>query len=421
MRPFRRAKMGCLSLALMVGCTQNNSGNAENDPAVRLPALHALGVNHGDAVVARGKLEPAGGVVAITAPLGNRLLRLDVAEGDRVDQGATLGELNTLRARHIEKSVAEAQLAEAESNIKAKEEVAIANLEVARVRLEQAKLMVAQAEAELEQANQPKGRMGLLDHEVQLATDKLKRLREAADDPDTKKLVNQSTLDQHQLSLDQSQSQLNAARVTAKQKIESGKLAIKAAEKEFKAAEVAIESGRASASLDSLQRKLELLDLQIKASELVSPLEGRVVSVNIRPGEATAGLPIMHIADTSEMICRAEINVADLPRIKVGSPAKVSSLALPRVLSGKVKSISRMIGSPRLPTANPLARVDWRSAEVMISIDGKDNQAAVNLINLQVDVAIQAEPRVDIGQDSHAKKVPQDVSAGDAADADGPK
>ena len=394
-----------LLLALLVGCTRNHAGTAASDSTVQLPALRALGVKNGDAVVARGKLEPAGGIVAITAPPGNRLVRLDVAEGDLVDQGATLGELSTLRARQIEKSVAEAQLAEAKASIKAKEQVAIANLEVARVGLERAKLMVSQAEAELQRANQADGRLGLLEHEVQLAKDQLKRLREAAEDPNTKRLVSQSTLDQNQLSVDQSQSELNAARETAKQKIESGKLAVKAAETEFKAAEVAIESARASASLDSLQRQLELLDLQIKASELVSPVKGRVVSVNIRRGEATVGVPLMQIADTSEMQCRAEINVADLPRIQVGSPAKVSSLALPRVLSGKVKSISPMIGSPQLPTANPLARVDWRSAEVVISIDPKDNQAAANLINLQVDVAIKTEP--------------QDVPAGDTERANG--
>jgi len=82
--------------------------------------------------------------------------------------------------------------------------------------------------------------------------------------------------------------------------------------------------------------------------------------------------------------------VVDLQRVAIGANATITSAALPKPLRGKVKSISQLIGSPRLPTLNPMARVDWRSAQVIIEIDDASNAEAAQRIHLQVDIAIEA-------------------------------
>ncbi len=91
------------------------------------------------------------------------------------------------------------------------------------------------------------------------------------------------------------------------------------------------------------------------------------------------------------MIVRAEVNVVDLQRVHVGAKATLTSAALLKPLTGKVKSISRLVGTPRLPNPNPMARVDWRSAHVVIEIDEASVEAAAQRIQLQVDVAIAAD------------------------------
>ena len=54
-------------------------------------------------------------------------------------------------------------------------------------------------------------------------------------------------------------------------------------------------------------------------------------------------------------------------------------------------------GSPRLPDPNPLARVDWRSVEVVIKLDEEGASKAADLINLQVEVAIATDtPAVEL-------------------------
>ena len=374
-------------------------GRQPQSAGAKLPALSALSVNDGEdkhAVVARGRLEPTGGVIAILAPAGNRLLRLDVKEGDPVEKGMLLGELDGLQARRIERALAEDQLAEAKAQFGAKQRVAEANLEVARVGLAQARQLLAHAESELERARQADGRLGLLRKEVRMAQDKLNRLRDANRDPSTPNLVSRSTLNDHQLLVDQSQADLSAAEQEASKKIESARLGVQLAEKEFEAAEVAIETAKSSASFRSLERRLELIDLQVKATKLVSPINGCVVSVSAKVGEATVGAPLLHVADTKQMECHTEINVADLHRIRPGAEAKISSPAFPdRVLTGTVKTISQIVGAPRLPAGNPLAPADWRSAEVVIRINHEDCEVAAGLIHLQVDVALRAEPVVE--------------------------
>ena len=85
------------------------------------------------------------------------------------------------------------------------------------------------------------------------------------------------------------------------------------------------------------------------------------------------------------------MNVAELPRVKVGARATITSSAFYGAMGGEVTSISSMIGSPRLPDPNPLARVDWRSVEVVVELDEEASVKAADLINLQVDVAIAAD------------------------------
>jgi HlyD family secretion protein len=206
-------------------------------------------------------------------------------------------------------------------------------------------------------------------------------------------LITPSSIEQQQLLVDQSRSVLNVARRDAQQMIAEGKLAIEGAEKEILANQLAVTAAKSASGIQTMEKQIELLRLQLKTTKLISPIDGTVLSIDTKAGEpTTTTTPIMRLADTRRMIARAEINVVDLQRIAIGANATITSSAIRVPLRGKVKSVSQLVGSPRLASPNPMARVDWRSAQVIIEIDSESVGPAAERIHLQVDIAIEAEP-----------------------------
>jgi HlyD family secretion protein len=372
------------------GCNRAGTSQTAGNSTTRLPALAALGAEPGGALVAQGQLEPASGILPIVAPPGDRVESIDVTEGQAVKEGASLGRLASQAIRELELQIAMARRDEAVAKVNAEEAAAVAKLEVAKVGLRQAKLAVEQAAKTLEDAESTGGNLALLEQQLAIAEAKLTQLRTAASDRDTGRLVTQTTIEQQQLAVDQSRSQLNLARREAQDKIAEGTLAVEAAEKEIRASELAIASAKAASGVQTMDKQIQLLELQLKSIKLTSPINATVLSIDIRPGEPTSALPILRIADTSKMVAKAEVNVADLPRISIGANATITSSAFDNPMRGKVVSISRLVGSPSLPNANPMARVDWRSAEVVIEIDPEFVAQAAQRIQMQVDVAIEA-------------------------------
>lgn len=381
----------CIFVVAFIGCARRSADDTAQKSVGTLPALVALGAKPGAAIVAQGQLEPTNGILPIVASPGDRVESIDVVEGQTIKDGDSLGKLASQAAKELELEIAIARRAEAKAKVNAEEATARAKLEVAKVGLRQSKQSIDQAVKSLEEAESGGGKMSLLAQQLSIAEAKLDQLRTASSDRDTGRLVTASAIEQQQLSVDQSRAELNLGRRDAQEKIADGTLSIEAAEKEIHANELAIVSAKAASGLQTMDKQIELLELQLKSIKLVSPINGVVLSIDTGPGEPTSAFPIMRLADTSQMIARAEINVADLHRIKIGAKTTVTSSAIEGTLFGNVASISRMVGSPRLPSSNPLARVDWRSAEVIIEIDAESIERAGQRIQLQVDVAIEAE------------------------------
>ncbi len=377
----------------LTGCQDGSAPVDQFEDVTAVPALAALGASGDQAILAQGQLLPSNGVISVIAAPGDRIQSLQVTAGQAVKTGQTLGRLESQAAREGELAVALAQRKEAEAQAAAEQAVAEAKLEVARTQLEQARLQVQQAKEKFALAQASGGKLDLLDQQVALAESKLAQMRNASSDPAAGRLITASTLDQQQLAVDQARSDLAAARAEARAASQAGDLAVKAAEQELRAAEVAITSGKAALPVESLDEQINLLQLQLDASKLISPIDGTVVAVHMHPGQPTTGQPILQIADLSNMICKVEVNVSQLSKVKPGARASITSAAIDGSLQGTVRSISRLIGSPQLPSPNPMARVDYRSGEVVVQIEPSDAPRAAELINLQVDVAIAHEDR----------------------------
>src|SRR6056297_1180054 len=329
-------------------------------PAVgRLPALEALGTAPGNAIVAQGQLKPAAGILPITAPSGDRVEALQVDVGERVDAGAVLGRLASQKADELELAIAETKLREGRQQLAAEQEVARARLKVATIAREQAELQVAQAREQQRRAAAEGGRFALLQQRITIAQNKLQQLRTAAADPTAGQLVSESSLQEQQLTVDEAVEALQTARDETEAKIEAAQLAVDGAQQEIRTADLAITAAEAAAGLDSLEKQIELSHVQYNAVQLHSLLAATVLSIDIHAGEPTTGMPIMRLASTREMVCLAEVHIAELPRLAIGAPATISSPAFDGTLRGRVQAISPLIGSPTLPDPNPMARVDW--------------------------------------------------------------
>lgn len=388
--PMFRIAVLVLGCAVLLGCNREQWTEGDGEPQL-LPAVAALDAPPGEVVLAQGRLEPAGGVIPIVAPQGDRIEQLSVAAGDSVTAGMVVGRLAGREMREAELAVAETQLEEARERRRAAAAAARAELEVAAVGVKRNERQLREAEAALARAQAPGGELELLERRLQLAEEKLAQLRQAAAEPQSRRLVGATAVQQQELVVEAARTELESARREAEGAVEAAQLVLEASQKEQRAAELAIESASATAPLKSLEKQVELLELQVQQAELVSPISGTVLAVDMAAGEPTTGMPVMRVADTSQMICRAEVPVAELPRIAIGAEAKMTGGGLSAPISGRVGSISRVIGSPRLPSPSPLSRVDWRAADVVIHVDPADAQRAAQLINARVDVAIRAK------------------------------
>jgi HlyD family secretion protein len=104
------------------------------------------------------------------------------------------------------------------------------------------------------------------------------------------------------------------------------------------------------------------------------------------------------------MVCVAEVYEADVKNLKVGQAAVIRSPAFagkfadgldPETkertggITGKIKRIGGVIGSPGLANRNPLAPADRSVVEVRIALDEAATEEASHRVGLQVTVEFE--------------------------------
>lgn len=384
-----------LLTAIPAGCNRDGSGpwsNPAKPTSQRDRQDDSQPRPRGERVVAQGTLQPRGGVLSVMAPPGDRVLSVAVTEGQEVAAGDLLVELESRRVRLVELEVAQTKLAEARARLNAEKAAAQAKLQVARTRLAQAESQLLQSKNKLAIAEGEGGSIDLLRRAAELGQRKLDRLRSAANDPTTTRLVSDNKLEEESLRISETRAQFETALSDANDALKSGELNVQAAKQEIVAAERAIEAAEAGGALGALNKQIELLELSLETTRLTSPTDARILSVETMPGQATTTMPLLHLADTSDMTCVAEVNVADLQRIQPGQTVSMTSPGLSKPLSGMVERVHQMIVAPALPNPFPMAPVDRFTAEVTIAISPEFAAAAAERISLQVEVTIQTEP-----------------------------
>jgi len=338
-------------------------------------------------VVAQGKLLPKTGVIQVAAIPGDRIEQVKVRAGDTVKVGDVLVVLASESIRRDELSIGEQKLAEAKSQLYAKRKEADLQVSSAEIQVSQAKLQIEQAEKSLDAAERQSTQLSE-------AKDQVDRLVKLTTDPKTRGMVGSIDADQKRIELDQTQSRFEQVVLAAEQAVALARFGLEAAERKQ---QLAIESRSLVDTLipmGSLEKQIDLLRKQIEMSRVLAPTSGFILTVNADAGEMVAQMPLLEMADLSEMVCIAEVSDASIRFLEVGHPANLESAALSKPLHGVVERIDRIVGSPQMKVPNPLAKTDFRAVPVWIAIDKEDMEAAAKLVQLHVDVTMEIMPKV---------------------------
>lgn len=367
-------------------------------PEVQPPSAdHTTSEPKGEGIWTLGRLEPAGGVVELGGIPGDRLLRLDVRQGDRVTAGMVLGQWESEVLREAEWQLAKAQLAEAEQQWNFKIAEAEEQLAAARLAEEQARKK-ATWELAAEQHKLTAARLAL-----RLAEDRRNRITTVvAMAPD---LLSEAEVMEADLQWERATAELEAIEAAVELVRQAGQLAVERAAAELQAAQRALDRLRQSEPLTVLRQQVATAHQRYLDSQFVSPLEGTVIRVFMEPGERVAQTPVLQIADLTRIVCVAEVPYDQIRHIRKGQIARIYSRAFANdgaggsgaaaYLEGRVEQIAVTAALPTLRPVDPFAPAARHSVEVRISLDPQASRAASQYLYLQTDVHFLADRTAD--------------------------
>ena len=308
----------------------------------------------GNLVAGNGIIEPAERETRLAAQVSGVIAKIHVKEGDHVDAGAALVELD--------RAADEAALVAAEAEItKAKAELARA---ASGLRREDRDAMAAESEA-------AKARAGL--SETTLGRTELLMKGGAA-----------------------SAAELDRARLGAA----ADKAAFEAADARRRAAaagsrgeDVAVARAgvlAATARRDQARKNLERLTV-------TAPSAGEILQIKLQVGEfySPSGVdPLIVMGDTRKLRVRMDVDERDIGKVKMGARAfAVADAFRDKKLTGRVSGVARRMGRKNLRTDDPVERIDTKILEVVIDLDPTEHAVVGLRVMSYLEVDPQAGPR----------------------------
>lgn len=284
----------------------------------------------GDWIPGDGVIEPKDRETRLASSVGGRIASVFVREGDRVEVGTLVVQLDDTLER--------AAVVAAES------ELAVAKAESVRtrrgVRKEDVEAIVADFEA--------------LTARARLSSDVLARSEALA----ASGAISQSELDNARGTFEVDRA--NLASIEAKKR---------AAVSGSRFEDIAIAMARVSAA----EARLAQATAARSQREVRSPIQGQVLQLKVRAGEYYNPLgaePLALVGDTSELRVRIDIDERNVGKVSLGMPGFVTLSAFgERKFAGKVVAIGERMGRKNLRTDDPTERIDTKILEVVMALD----------------------------------------------------
>jgi HlyD family secretion protein len=350
-RPRRRRGLVWVCAALVVCATAglwaalggpSPGARAKPDP---VPRLLPIGVS------ALGRLAPEGEVIAVapgSTADGGRVDRLLVAVGDKVASGQVIAVLDTFPRRSA--SVLQAQ----------------AQVEIARAKLAQARFGPKPEDVQAQEALIDKARAEFraAERDLSRVASLVKRAAGSTQEFDDQTLK----YEQARESLRQSRAQLAAMKAIRA-------VDIKVAEAELSQAEAALAVARA----------------EQQATEVRSPISGRVLRIHVRPGERVGDQGIVEVGNIDVMHAVAEVYEKDVSAVQVGQEARVRVPSLGAEVAGQVVHKDLVVGRKAVFNNDPVTDTDARVVEVRIRLDPEASTKVAGLSNARAEVLINVK------------------------------
>jgi HlyD family secretion protein len=352
----------------------------------------------GEAVVALGRIRPAGGLRPIAGPPGDQIAKLFVREGDTVAAHAVIAELASRADRKAELELLDQQIAEAEVQKKLAEISGAAEIKVAKAKLdEQTQLAPKELEAQ-------KAKLDFLERQRAGAERRLQSMKDLQQiSPNT---ISAQDVEAQELLLTQTAAELASGRSLLDKATLAQQTGKQVAEAQLAAAEANLQRSLREIPIETLKKKRAIAELQYDRTEVRAPAAGRVTKVAGRVGDPTAPQqPIVELADTGAMQCVAEVYETDVAKLRQWTDnggtvkATICSRALPLDPNGKPMMLSGTVKPDRIGTViarntsfdvDPTADTDRRVFEVVVTLDNPADAAiAAQFLNLQTQVFFQ--------------------------------
>ena len=331
-------------------------------------------------VAALGRIEPESEIVNLGAGVSpDRLDTLLVKRGDLVKQGQVLGYLGGYPEQVAQRDVYSAQLAEARSQRQTESALDQARIDAAVIQRQQI-LEITPLRIAAQQST-------IISMEAKLTNDR--RTARRYDELLTKGTAARQQADDLNSLVDQEEASLKAAEAQLQQLQQQYTLDQQDADTQVMIAQNVLARMQAGFPVGSLQRQMELAEARAKQLSVISPIDGRVLDVRIKPGEEVGSGPILVLGDTAHMRAVAEVYETDVARVRVGQKATISGRALASAIPGEVVRVGDMVFKNDVLNVDPAARADARVVQVWIELD--DAAAVAKLTNLTVDVLIHTD------------------------------
>ncbi|MCD6036065.1 MAG: hypothetical protein K0R63_1806 [Rickettsiales bacterium] len=144
------------------------------------------------------------------------------------------------------------------------------------------------------------------------------------------------------------------------------------------------------AELDTATTQMQLAEEELKQSVLLSPIDGTVLKILVRPGERVGDRGVVRIADLSDLDVVAEIYERDMPRVQVGQKAEVVVPGFSDNFAAEVRELGFLVMKNDLNSTDPLADRDSRVIEVRLSLPKEAAEQLQHLIYMRVNVRLKS-------------------------------
>jgi HlyD family secretion protein len=319
--------------------------NAAKQKEAQSAAPTLAAVKASNKVIADGKVIPVRHV-DLSLSIGGIAARVPIAEGDHVEAGQTLVELDT-RSLNLQLAEAEANLAQAQAKLnELKNSPTAADLAAAQQNLvaaqaaygallhpdqdtlAQLKAGVDKAKATIDRAQAAYDRIGGDSNPQAAMTQQREQLQMAYIDYETAQAAFDGKLHPTAAQVQQALAAITTAQ-SALDKLHPSVDVVAAAQ----------------ATVDELRAARDLAQDNLDHARIVAPFAGVVVTLDVKPGEQVApGTVLVHLADLSAwQIDTTNLTELNIVNVHDGSPALVSFDAIPGLeLPGKVERIKAL-------------------------------------------------------------------------------